>query len=156
MQDYNVAVTEDQHRETVQFWRRQLTSVNGGFRWRTHDAAARDGDWATASWSGGSLVLDLHYLMTCGEPGPGPVVVRLPAAFRITSLRVLVRGARRPAALNGTRLTIRLPKPPEVTCMSIVEGRLHVAISKVRAAGGTYAVRAAVGDHAFAPRVRVP
>jgi len=44
MQDYNVAVTDDRHRETVRFWRQQMASVNGGFRWEVNEAAARDRD----------------------------------------------------------------------------------------------------------------
>ena len=40
MQDYNVVVTDDRHRETVRFWRRQLAGVNGGFRWEVNGAAA--------------------------------------------------------------------------------------------------------------------
>lgn len=115
--------------------------------------AAPAGDWATASYASGTATLRLHYLMTCGQPGPGPLVVRLPAAFRVTNLRVTVRGVQRPASVSGSRVTIGLPKPPEVTCMSIAEGVLPVTIAHVRARSGAYVVRAQLPRHAFAVRL---
>ena len=118
-------------------------------------AAAVQGDWATASASGSTVSLRLHYLMTCGQPGPGPLVVRLPAAFGITNLRVTVRGAERPALHSGSALTITLPKPPEVTCMSIGEGTLPVTIANVHAAAGSYVVTARVRNHAFTAGLRI-
>lgn len=113
--------------------------------------------FATASLAGGTLSLRLHYPMVCGQPGRGPLVVDLPAAFRmLSSLRVLVRGAPRPASLRSHTVTVALPKPPQVTCMSIAEGTLPIAISTVRASpAATYVIRARVGGHAFAARLRV-
>jgi hypothetical protein len=112
--------------------------------------------FATASLAGGTLALRLHYPMVCGQPGRGPIVVSLPSAFRVAAHpRAHVRGATRPASGNGTVITITLPKPPQVTCMSITEGTLPVTISTVRAPAGTYVVRARLGRHAFAARLRI-
>jgi hypothetical protein len=117
--------------------------------------AAAPGDSATASYGAGTLALSLRYEMTCGQPGPGPVVVRLPPTFTISRLRVRVDGARRATRQAGTRLTISLPKPPEVTCMSITRGTLRVAVASVRAPAGSYVVRVRVNTHAFAASLRV-
>lgn len=111
--------------------------------------------FATASLAGGTLSLQLHYPMVCGQPGRGPIVVRLPSSFTISRLRVRVDGARRTTQRSGTRLTISLPKPPEVTCMSITEGTLRVAVASVRAQTGRYAVRVRVNANAFAASLRV-
>lgn len=112
--------------------------------------------FATASLAGGTLSLRLHYPMVCGQPGRGPLVVSLPAAFRVAAhRRVRVRGAVRPAALTGDTVTITLPKPPQVTCMSIAEGMLPVTIATVRAPAGRYVIRVRVNTHAFAAALRV-
>jgi hypothetical protein len=112
--------------------------------------------FATASLAGGTLSVRLHYPMVCGQPGRGPLVVSLPAAFRVAAHpRVRVRGAVRPDALHGNVVTIQLPKPPQVTCMSIAEGTLPVTIATVRAPAGTYVVRARIATRAFAARLRV-
>jgi hypothetical protein len=111
--------------------------------------------FATASLAGGTLSVQLHYEMACGQPGRGPVVVRLPAAFRLANPRVRVRGEARPFTVAGTTVTIALPKPPQVTCMSITAGVLPVGIAGVRAPAGTYTVRAAVNAHTFTARLRV-
>jgi hypothetical protein len=114
------------------------------------------GDHATAAYVPGTLTLTLQYEMVCGQPGRGPLAVDLPSAFRVVSRpRVEVRGAVRPASVSGSAVTILLPKPPYVTCMSITEGTLRIAITGVRAPAGTYVVRARVNTHAFAASVRV-
>jgi hypothetical protein len=114
------------------------------------------GDWATATADGSTLALRLHYPMTCGQPGRGPLVVRLPTTFRITALHVTVRGAPQTAALGVSTLTIDMPKPPQVTCMSITEGTLPVTIAHVHAPSGAFVVRASIGRHSFSAHLRVP
>ena len=114
------------------------------------------GDRASATYAAGTLSLALHYEMVCGQPGRGPVVVDLPGAFRVASRpRVDVRGALRPASSSAGTVTILLPKPPFVTCMSITEGALRITIAGVRAPVGTYTVRASIGTHDFAAPIRV-
>ena len=113
------------------------------------------GDFGTATYAGTTLSLRLRYPMICGQPGPGPLVVRLPTAFRLTQPRVRVDGSARPFSVAVGTLTIRLPKPPEVTCMSIAEGALPVLISGVRAPTGSYVLRASLSTHAFTARLRV-
>lgn len=118
-------------------------------------ALALGGNWGTASAAHAALSLRLHYPMTCGQPGAGPLVVHLPAAFRVSDVRATVRGAARPAALAGSTVTIELPKPPQITCMSIAEGTLPVTIARVRAAAGTYVVRARIRNRTFTVRLRI-
>ena len=110
--------------------------------------------FATASLAGGTLSLHLRYEMVCGQPGRGPVVVRLPAAFGLSRLRVRVRGDARPFTLHGPTITISLRRPPRITCMSITEGDLPITISGVRAAAGTYAIDGTVNGHAFTAALR--
>lgn len=110
---------------------------------------------ATASLAGGSLSLHLRYEMVCGQPGRGPVVVHLPAAFRLSKLEVRVRREARPFTVAGKTVTIGLRKPPQITCMSITEGVLPVTIAGVRAPRGTYAVHGAVNARTFPAELRV-
>ena len=118
-------------------------------------ALGAPGDAATASYAHAALALTLRYEMTCGEPGPGPLVVRLPARFRLVSSRVFVDGAERARAVNDSTVTVDLPKPPGITCMSIAEGTLKVRLTGVRAPAGTWTVRARIRTHAFAARLRI-
>ena len=110
---------------------------------------------ATASLAGGTLSLKLRYEMVCGQPGRGPVVVHLPAAFRLSKLQVRIRGEARPFTVAGKTVRIRLRKPPEITCMSISEGVLPVTVGGIRAPAGTYAVRGAVNALSFTAGLRV-
>lgn len=118
-------------------------------------AVIAPGDRAGATFSGNTLTLTLHYLMTCGQPGAGPLVIALPAAFRISSLRVTVSGKTAPAGARGTTVTVQLPRPPQVTCMSIAEGTLPVTVSRLRASAGRYTVSARIRNHAFSAQLRI-
>ena len=113
------------------------------------------GDRATATFSGGTLTLTLHYLMTCGEPGPGPLSVTLPVGFRIGALRATLGGTPAPVSHSGRSVQVTLPKPPQVTCMSIAEGTLAVRLANVAASAGSYTVGAGIRNHAFAARLRI-
>lgn len=113
------------------------------------------GNWATATTVESGISLRLHYAMTCGQPGRGPIVVMLPAAFRIGSPRASVHGVPRPASVRGGTISIDLPTPPQITCMSITEGVLPVVLTGVRAPNGSYTLRARVNTHAFTIRLRV-
>ena len=113
------------------------------------------GDWATATTTPGGVSLRLHYLMTCGQPGRGPVLVALPAAFRIASPTATVRGVRRPTSVNGNTISVALPKPPQVTCMSIAQGVLPITLTGLHAPTGSYTLHVRVSAHAFDVRLRV-
>jgi hypothetical protein len=113
------------------------------------------GDRATAAYAHHDLALTLHYEMICGQPGPGPLVVRLPARFRLVASRAIVDGKERARAVNDSTVTVDLPKPPGITCMSIAEGTLHVRLTGVHAPRGTWNVRAQIRRHAFAARLRI-
>jgi len=109
------------------------------------------GDRAAATYAGGALALTLHYEMTCGEPGPGPLVVEVPAAFRLKDVAV----AGRHSSVRGHTVTIAIPGPTGVTCMSIAEGTLRVRLTGVHAPPGSYTVKAQIHRHAFATRLRI-
>ena len=97
-------------------------------------------DWATALVSPGltnhraALTLKLHYEMTCGQPGPGPAVVHLPVRMKVLpTLAVSVNGKRTQVTTAPTNtITVELPHPPAVTCMSIGMGTLTINLAGVR------------------------
>jgi hypothetical protein len=105
-----------------------------------------------------TLTLELHYAMTCRQPGAGPVFVHLPTKMgvpRTLAVRVGAKGA--PAAVSGHDVTVRLPKPPAITCMSIGMGTLTLYLVGVRnpTTAGTYFVRARVNGHTFTAQLAV-
>lgn len=122
-------------------------------------------DWATAVVSPGvvghraTLTLKLHYEMTCGQPGAGPVVIRLPARMDVLPTLAVRVNAKRAigASVLGNSVTVQLPRPPAVTCMSIGVGTLTVGLAGVRnpAFAGTYFVRARVHEHSFVAQLAV-
>lgn len=118
-------------------------------------ALAAPGDRATATFSGSTLTVSLRYWMTCGQPGAGPAEITLPDGIRIGILHATQNG--RPAAIsrNGRALNVALPKPPQVTCMSITMGTLRIGVTGLHAGSGTYAVTAQVNRHSFRTSFRV-
>ena len=118
-------------------------------------ALAAPGDRAAATFSGTTLTLSLHYWMTCGQPGPGPVAVTLPSGVRIAALHATVNGKPAPVSRSGRTVDVTLAKPPQVTCMSITLGTLRVAVAGLHAGSGTYAVTAQVNRHSFTTSFRV-
>ena len=126
--------------------------------------SAGGGDRANATVSPGraahraTLTLKLHYEMTCGHPGAGPVFVHLPAKMGVPrTLAVRVGAKPAPATVSGHDVTVQLPKPPDITCMSIGMGTLTLYLVGVRnpATAGTYFVRARVREHAFTAQLAV-
>src|SRR6478672_3506275 len=121
--------------------------------------------WATAvadparPGARAALTVTLHYPMTCGQPGRGPVVVTLPTDIRRPFQRsaILVAGKPPPSfGFFGRTVTIGLPKPPEIICQSIAQGTLRIRFTA--AAGlanpsraGSYLVTARIGNRAFHP-----
>jgi hypothetical protein len=127
-------------------------------------ASATRGDSATATVSPdlvghrATLTLKLRFEMTCGQPGPGPVVLHLPAKMGVPQRLVGANGTKQaPATVLGHDVTVQLPKPPAVTCMSIGLSTLTLTLVGVRnpATAGTYVVRARLRDHVFAARFAV-
>ena len=103
-------------------------------------------------------MLTLHYEMTCRQPGAGPVFVHLPAKMGVPrTLAVRVGAKTAPATVSGHDVTVQLPKPPAITCMSIGMGTLTLYLVGVRnpATAGTYFVRARVNGHAFTAQLAV-
>jgi hypothetical protein len=128
-------------------------------------ASAGGTDWATAVVSPGvvshraTLTLKLHYEMTCGQPGPGPVVIQLPARMDVLAT-LAVRTNAKPAVkatVSGHKVTVQLRRPPAVTCMSIGMGTLTIDLAGVRnpASAGTYFVRARVHEYSFVAQLAV-
>jgi hypothetical protein len=102
-----------------------------------------------------TLTLKLHYEMTCGQPGPGPVFVYLPKKMGVPQRLVGTKQA--PATVSGHVVTVQLPKPPAVTCMSIGPATLTLTLVGVRnpATAGTYVVRARLHEHAFTAKLAI-
>jgi hypothetical protein len=127
-------------------------------------ASAGDVDRANATVSPSltarraTLTLKLHYEMTCRQPGAGPVFVHLPAKMGVPQTLVVRVGEKpAPATVSGHDVTVQLPKPPAITCMSIGMGTLTLYLVGVRnpATAGTYFVRARVNGHAFTAQLAV-
>jgi hypothetical protein len=119
-------------------------------------ALAAPGDRATATFSGSTLTLTLHYWMTCGQPGAGPVAITLPNGIRIAALRASLNGKSAPVSHSGRTVDVTLPKPPPgPTCMSIRLGSLRVALTALHASSGRYVLTAHVSRHSFAASFRV-
>jgi hypothetical protein len=127
-------------------------------------ASATSGDSATATVSPdraghrATLTLKLRYEMTCGRPGPGPVIVHLPAKMGVPQRLVGGNGTKQAlATVSGHDVTVQLPKPSAVTCMSIGPGTLTLTFVGVRnpATAGTYLVRARIHEHAFTAQLVV-
>ena len=80
-----------------------------------------------------TLTLQLHYEMTCRQPGAGPVLVHLPAKMGMPrTLAVRIGAKPAPATVSGHDVTVQLPKPPAITCMSIGMGTLTLYLAGVR------------------------
>ena len=110
-----------------------------------------------------ALTVTLHYPMTCGQPGRGPVVVTLPTDIRrpIARTDILVAGkAPRSFGFSGRTVTIGLPKPPEVICQSIAQGTLRIRFTAAAglanpARAGSYQLTARIGNRTFHPRLAI-
>jgi hypothetical protein len=128
-------------------------------------AAGTNGtNWATAVVSPGvvahraTLTLKLHFEMTCGKPGAGPVTIQLPAKMQAPpSLVVHIGTSPATASVSGNQVTVQLPQAHGVTCMSIVPGTLTLYLAGVRnpATAGTYFVHAHLRTMAFTAQLAV-
>ena len=110
-----------------------------------------------------ALTVTLHYPMTCGQPGRGPIVVTLPTAVKrpLARTTVLVAGKAPPSlGFFGHTVTIGLPKPPDIICQSISQGTLRVRFTAAAgltnpARAGSYTVTARIGNRTFATQVAI-
>lgn len=127
-------------------------------------AAASGSNSATATVSPGlvahraTLALKLHFDMTCGKPGAGPVTIQLPSKMQAPpSLRVSIGTTPTIAAVSGNQVTVQLPEPHGITCMSIAPGTLTLYLAGVRnpRSAGTYFVRAHLRTMAFTAQLAV-
>jgi len=128
-------------------------------------AAATNGtNWATAVVSPGvvahraTLTLKLHFEMTCGRPGVGPVTIQLPGKMQVPrSLTVRIGTTPTTATVSGDQVTVQLPKPHGITCMSIAPGTLTLYLAGVvnPANAGTYFVHARLRTMAFTAQLAV-
>ena len=102
-----------------------------------------------------ALTLTLGYEMQCGYPGPGPVVVQLPAAelvpARIARTAVLLDGKAAPGVqVAGHAISVALPPRPQVMCDVIGPGKLTITFTRAAglgnpSRGGSYTVTATRG-----------
>lgn len=106
-----------------------------------------------------ALTLELEYEMQCGYPGPGPVLITLPAAERLpgTLARTSVRVDGRPAvavSVTGHTVSVGLAPEPRIMCDVIGPGRLTVLFTSAAHLGNpsrpeTYVVEATRGGASF-------
>ncbi len=113
-----------------------------------------------------ALTFVMNYLMQCGNPGAGPLVLKLPSAMTVPASlgrrSVIVNGS--PAASvkqRGSTLTVGIPqKTGGVTCDVIAMGKLTVVIPRTAGlrnpkASGIYAFRVVVGPLDVVPKIRI-
>ncbi len=96
--------------------------------------------------------------MTCGKPGAGPVTIQLPAKMQAPrSLDVHIATTPATATVSGNQVTVQLPQPHGVTCMSIAQGTLTLYLAGVRNPPnpGTYLVHAHLRTMAFTAQLAV-
>jgi hypothetical protein len=130
----------------------------------TSAAAGGTTSWATAVVSPGlvsqraTLTLKLHFVMTCGKPGAGPVRVQLPAKMQpMATLAARIGATPAPATVSGNEVTIQLPRPHGYTCFVMGPGTLTLNLAGVRnpASAGTYFVHAHLRNMAFTAQLAV-
>ena len=130
----------------------------------TAATAADATNWATAVVSPGvvahraTLTLKLHFEMTCGRPGTGPVTIQLPAKMQaMPSLAVRAGTIATTAKVSGDQITVQLPRPHGVSCLVIGPGTLTLYLAGVRnpASAGTYFVHAHLRSMAFTAQLAV-
>jgi len=120
---------------------------------------------ATAGARPVKLTLTLRYEMQCGRPGPGPVVVSLPAAERVPhtlARRDVSLGGKPPvrASISGHVVVLTLPPQRGIICDVIGPGILTIAFAPAAGLGnpsaaGSYAIAVRVGARAFVAHLAV-
>lgn len=104
-----------------------------------------------------TLTLQLHYLMTCGQPS-GAVTVRFPTRMQLlkTFGVRLGRSSIPDVIVSGSTATFSIPSRG-VTCMSIGPATATFVFTGIRnpAKAGTYVLHAVAQDHDFSPQLVV-
>jgi hypothetical protein len=109
------------------------------------------GTHAAATYTNGQLALTLRYEMVCGQPGPGPLTIQLPSTFVLTGAHAVGRQS----SVSGHTISVVVPGPKGVTCMSMTMGTLKVQVAGVHASPGSYLVKAEIRRHAFTAHLRI-
>ena len=112
-----------------------------------------------------AVTVSVHYQMICGQPGRGTAVVSFPGAAdvprSIERSAVLVNGKPAPAvSVSGHDVTIAMPLPRGVTCLSIGPGTLTLTLTPRARIGnpkapGTYTIRVRRDARVFGAHVRI-
>jgi len=112
-----------------------------------------------------ALTIELDYDMQCGYPGPGPVVIELPATEHVpaalTRSQVLLDG--HPAvsvAISGHRVEVGLASQPRIICDEIGPGRLTILFSSAAGLGnpsrpGSYTIAVTRATTALSARFTI-
>lgn len=110
------------------------------------------------------LKVSLSLELRCARPGPTPIVISLPYAWRVPRTVVLKAAwidNLHPKAIDVSGHTLTLqPKTPRETCTVIGPGTITVKFTRAAKLGnprhaGHYTVRASIGTQDFSARVRI-
>lgn len=112
-----------------------------------------------------AVTVKVHYEMVCGQPGRGTAVVSLPGAAvvprGISRSAVLVNGKPAPSvSVSGHDVSIAMPLPRGVTCMSVGPGTLTLTLTQAAGIGnpkapGTYTIRVQRNARLYSARVQI-
>ena len=112
-----------------------------------------------------ALTLKLHTELICGQPGPSPLVVKLPAAASVPTVisrRAVLVGTRPARAIAVHGNTIRVAPPPHkgLLCDVVAPGTITVRFAKAARIGnpespGTYTISLRRGRSTYAGSVRI-
>jgi len=111
-----------------------------------------------------ALTVSLSLELRCGKPGPTPIVIALPRAWRlpgaVATKAVWVNKAHpKSVDVSGHTLTVA-SKVAHETCMVIGPGTIKLRFTRAAKLGnprrtGRYTVRASIGTQGFTARVTI-
>ncbi len=110
------------------------------------------------------LTVTLRYVMQCGYPGVGPLVVSFPSAFklprRFASRTVKLDGKPVAAKIKGRRVTVNVPPPNGVLCNLMGPGSVTLAFTRAAklanpAQAGSYGFKATHGKRTFTAKLAI-
>jgi hypothetical protein len=118
----------------------------------------------TAGARPATVKISLSLELRCGKPGPTPIVVTLPGAWRVpkTVERTAVWiDSVHPKSVNVSNHTLTLrPVPPSGSCTVIAPGTIKLRFTQAANLGnprtaGHYTIRASIGTQDFSARVTI-